>query len=302
MEAVRHPRRYAAIACLNPVLHRLKNRFDDDGVFNDWPAYQAWLQATDPVVPLAGIGSLPIWIIHDGVDADHGPLSHSVDLVEQARAVGHKIRFEHEQRRSLPPTRLMVFERQLAWLAQQRRTEPEPLSFVADNRGGPLSRIFAERVVVVEATGGSTADRAANAQLSAEFQDAWRRTNYGPCRVIRDRDLTVEEEQRSHLVLLGNARTNQVWHRLAAQLPVTSTEEGITIDGHSFSGKALVFQAWFLHPDQPGKKVALVGGADLGKASFGTLELALDGWFDYAVWDNESGQPRLVEAERYRGR
>ncbi len=306
MAALRHPRRYAAIAYVNPVLHRVKNRFDDDGLFNDWPAYHAWLQATDPVAPLAEIGNLPIWIIHDGADADHGPLSHSVDLVEQSRAAGHPLRFDHQRSLKRPPSRLAgqarqiaVFERVLAWLARQKRAEPAPLAPAADHSGGPLSRAFAERFILVEASGGSESERAANRKLSGDFQDAWRRTNYGPCRVIPDHELAIEEERHSHLVLLGNAGTNLVWNRLAARLPLTMEPARIKIGGRTYEGEALALQAWFPHPEHPGKKVVLIGGARPEQTVFGTLELALDGWFDYAIWGKAQERDGLLAAERH---
>ena len=66
--------------------------------------------------------------------------------------------------------------------------------------------------------------------------------------------------------------------------------------------KAQAVQAWFPHPDQPGKKAVLIGAHDPAQARFGTLELNLDGWFDYAIWDNAGDKPRMVAAERYSGR
>ncbi|MFZ5495407.1 MAG: alpha/beta hydrolase-fold protein [Verrucomicrobiota bacterium] len=298
MEAIRHPQRYAAIAYISPVLHRVKNRFDDDGSFNAWPAYQAWLQQTDPVTPLAAIANIPIWIIHGGGDDDHGPLSHSVDLIEQARAMGHRPRFDNYRNQWPALTRLAIFEQQLAWQAQQRRTEPAPLDLANDNTGGPLSRVFAERFIVVEATGGNESERAANRRLSTEFQEAWRRTNYGPCRVIEDRELPAEEESRSHLVLLGNAGTNLIWNRLAARLPLTVEATRLKIGGRTHEGDALAFQAWFPHPVQPGKKVVLIGSAHPENAVFGTMELSLDGWFDYAIWKKTPDGSLLLAAER----
>ena len=295
MEAVLHPRRYAAMACIDPVMHRVKHRFDDDGKYDRFAAYQAWLQATDPVRPLAAMRDLPVWIVHQGIDPGHGPLAHAVDFVTEARAVGNHPRFDRIKDDSV--TDISIYERQFSWLAQQRREEPAPLDF-AVAKGGPLSRAFAERFIVVEATEGGDAEKAANQALSLAFQKAWRDTNYVGCRVIKDRELTAEEERQSNLVLIGNAQANQVWQRLAAQLPVVLSADGITIDGHSYQGRALGLQAWFPNPRQPEKKVVLLGGYAPEQAAFGTLELALDGWFDYAIWDGAHG-PQLMAAERY---
>ncbi len=207
MEAVRYPHRYAAVACLDPVMHRVKNRFDDDGKYGQFTAYKAWLQATDPVRPLASTRDLPVWVIHQGIDPGHGPLAHVVDFVTEARAVGNHPRFDRIRDDRM--TRLSIYERQFSWLAQQRSGKPAPLDF-AVAEGGPLSRAFAERFIVVEATEGSDVDKAANRALSIAFQNAWKDTNFVACRVIKDCELTVGEEQQSNLVLIGNARTNRV--------------------------------------------------------------------------------------------
>lgn len=296
-EAIRHPDRYAAITFVNPVLHRVKNRYDDDGRFRRVPVYREWLLETDPVVPLATLRHPPVAIVHDGGDPDHGPLSHSVDFVEMSRAVGNRTHFQRNT--VLPPSRFTLYERQIDWLSEHRRGKAQPLTVSPIGSGGPLSRVFAERFIVVEATGGSEDERRANREISAAFQVAWRRMNHVPCRVVTDAELPDGEEEQSHLVLIGNERTNAVWQRLASRFPVTLTEEEITIAARTWSGAGLGLQTWFPHPDHPGKRIVLIGGHIPDVAVFGTMELALDGWFDFAIWQTRDGSPRLLAAERF---
>ncbi len=286
------------LICLRSWSRSKEKLYDDDGRFNAWPAYRTWLQNTDPVIPAANISNLPVWVLHDGVDPGHGPLSHSVDFVEQARAVGNHPKFERI-RHPVPRPSSAVFARQLSWLVQQHRAQPEPFTISADAMIGPLAQVFSRRFVLVEATGGNENDRAANEKLSTQFQEAWRRTNFGPCRVIKDRELTADEEQRSHLVLLGNAVTNSVWGRLSPNLPVEMESKKISIGGRVYEGEALALQAWFPHPAIKGKKVVLIGAAYPEDAVFGTLELSLDGWFDYAIWGTNHGLSTLVAANGY---
>lgn len=302
MTVVANPQRYAAVALLNPVLHRTRNRYDDDDSFREWRAYNEWLREADPLQTFAGVADLPVWIIHDGVDPDHGPLGDSVEFVDLARAMGRQPKFERRKYEGREPARIEVFEEQLGWLAQQSRKTPATLDFGLTSGAGPISRAFAERFIVVVPSGGNDTDQTANRNLITAFQAAWKKTNYVSCRAILDGELTIEEERASNLILLGSESSNATWARLAARLPIKIAKESIEIGGKIWSGDALAVQAWFPHPDQLGKKVVLIGAARPEHAVFGTLELALDGWFDFSVWRQEADRPVLVAAERFPAR
>lgn len=289
MEAARNADRYAAVAFINPVLRRLKHRYDDKGDFAGLPAYRSWLGATDPVEKLAAVSDTPIWLLHDGIDPDHGPLSQSVEFVELARALGHPAKFL----RRLPEYRMQTM---FAWLASHRRSDPKPLTFRSQAKAGPLSRGLAERFVVVRGTLGKDAANLASRQWCDRFIAAWKHLNNVPCREVNDVDLTLDEEQQSNLVLIGNPDTNAVWRRLAPQLQVDLQPTEIISDYHTWSGPALAIAAWQPHPAWKERRVILIGAADLVQADIGTMELALDGWFDYAIWKTESGQTRLIAA------
>lgn len=294
MEVIRHTDKYAAVAFLNPVLHRLKGRYDDTGEFAEVPAYQKWLQDTDPVAPLASIGGLPIWIIHDGIDSGHGPLSHAVDFVEQARALGNHPRFDRVRDSQEP--RKAVVERQLAWLARQKKVDVTSPTPTATQQRGPINRAIAERFVVVRGTIGTAQDHAASERWCEEFKDAWLRTNFVPCRVIDDDQLAPGEEAESNLVLIGNPRTNSVWRRLESRLPVAMANDEVAVNGRKWEGAGLAIQTWITHPEHPNRKIVLIGARDLSVSGVGTMELALDGWFDFAIWRVVAGAPKLLEA------
>ncbi len=290
MEAARNAARYAAVAFINPVLRRLKHRYDDNGDYAHLPAYRSWLQATDPMERLAAVSETPIWLLHDGLDPDHGPLSQSVEFVNLARALGHPVQFL----RRLPERRM---EQMFAWLATHRRASPPPLSFQPQPKGGPLSRALAERFIVVRGTVGKGEADLASRHWCDRFLEAWKRLNNGPCRVVDDVDLSSDEEAQSNLVLIGNSETNLVWRRLAPKLPVEIRPEGISAGSRRWAGTALAIASWSAHPDIAGRRVVLVGASDLVKAKVGTMEFVLDGWFDLAIWNNDTAQPRLVTAE-----
>lgn len=295
-----YPQRFASIALLNPVLHRLKNRFDDSGEYAGLEAYRAWLKETDPMDKLAMIRDLPIWNVHDAVDPDHGPLSHSVAFYELARAYGNAPRFDHV--RWEYGGRAATWNKLFTWMTRQRRetVEASVKPKKAPEESGPISRVFAERFVVVEASQGGEAERNGCRQISQSFQEAWRRTQFGGCRVVQDTALTEQEELTSNLVIIGNARTNAVWGRLAGQLPMKLSGDAIEIDGNRYEGNKLSIQCLALHPNGTGRRIVFIGGEDLASAKFGTQELAIDGWFDYAIWDSTGGKPELVDAKRYK--
>jgi|GEM_PF-1078483 len=299
MEVRRHPRRYAALAMVSPVLHRRKGRSDERVAFRAFEDYRAWLQETDPIVNCESLAGTPIQILHDEVDPDHGPLADSVELVNALHAMGTEIEFE---RRSPEPwtIREKLFERQLAWACQQRRTDPSD-ELSADVSSEPLSvaAVLSERFIVVRGTDGAPEERAAAARWCAEFCAAWKRTTFVDCRVVDDVALTDEESCVSNLVLIGSPARNCVWRRLGASLPLKLTREEIDILGKTHKGLSLGAQAAFSNPEQPVRKVLFIGSA-APDADFGTMELALDGWFSYAIWEASTpvSGPRLRAAVR----
>jgi len=291
MEVRRHPKRYAALAMVSPVLHRLKGRLDERVEFRAFEDYRARLRETDPLAHCEALAGTPIQILHDEVDPDHGPLSDSVELVNALHAMDVAIEFV---RQSPEPwsVREKLFERQLAWACQQRRIDPSD-ELGADVSAEPLSAaaVLSERFIVVRGTGGIADERAAAARWCEAFCVAWERTAFTDCRVVDDVALTDEERRTSNLVLIGSPASNCVWRRLAASLPVTLAPEKIEILRRPYKGLSLGVQAAFSNPEVPGRKVLLIGSA-APEADFGTMELALDGWFRYAIWEASASLSR----------
>jgi pimeloyl-ACP methyl ester carboxylesterase len=291
-----HPQRFASIALLNPVLYRQKYRFDDSGEYAGLEAYRAWLKETDPMDKLAMIRDLPTWIVHDGVDPGHGPLSHSVAFYELARAYGNAPRFDHVEYGG----RATIWNNFFTWMTRQRREKVAAAGAPTTAENGPISRVFAGRFVVVEASRGNETEKAESRRISQSFQAAWHRTQFGDCRVVQDTELNEQEERTSNLVIIGNARTNAIWGRLVGQLPMKLSGGAIEIDGNRYEGNKLSIQCLAVHPNGTGRRIVFIGGEDLASAKFGTQELAIDGWFDYAIWDSTGGEPKLIDAKRYK--
>ncbi len=292
MEALRNPDRYAAIELLNPVLRRLRNRYDDQGEYVEQKCYRQWLADTDPLSSLAEKNRIPIWIIHDGIDPDHGPLAQSIEYVEIARAYGTHVKFDRTK------TRVSVNDR-LKWLTQHVRPDIVSPPLQVSKNNGPLSRAFTERFVLVTGTDGSQSEKAASQSWSSAFRTAWKKTNFVDCRVALDVDLNQSMEEKSNLVLIGNEKCNTVWKNLATDLSIVVRPGEVSVGSQKWTGANLAIQAWVRHPKDPARRIVLIGSADLEKSGVGTMELALDGWFDFAVWQKVCERVVLVDAGRY---
>jgi hypothetical protein len=263
------------------------------------PQYQAWLRETDPMEAFGSIRDLPLWIIHDDVDPDHGPLSHSVELVERLRALGNSPRFERYNTPPPGPLRFRLMTQQLAWLCEHRRPNASD-ERSQDNQPSSVADALSERFLVVRGTKGTNDERSDTDRWLHGFTDAWEHTTFVPCRTVDDVKLGEDDEKESNLVLIGNPETNAVWRRLAAALPIKLSRESVEIEGRRYSGNDLSIQAVLPHPDHPERKIIVIGSANLAAALVGTEELAIDGWFGYAIWANDSGKARLLAAERFR--
>jgi pimeloyl-ACP methyl ester carboxylesterase len=299
MMVERWPGRFAALGMLDPIMNRIQNRQHDQPSFLGFDAYRKWLQEKAPLNHLKRLANLPMYVVFDGENPEHGTIDGAIDLVSKAESIGFSPKFAE-----LPTSldHMTGWGDLINWIAVQRR--PNWSNVLSEDEAareravGPVARAFAERFVMVEATGGSDADREACGRISRSFQEAWLRTLYGSCRVTTDSALTAEEERSSNLVLIGNAETNKAWARLAEKLPVRLKADSIAIDGRIYQGKDLSIQGVVVHPEYPGRRIVFIGSANPETAVFGTQELALDGWFDYAIWRNVGGKAELTAAER----
>ncbi len=90
-----------------------------------------------------------------------------------------------------------------------------------------------------------------------------------------------------------------LWRALEPALPISFGNELIRVKGREFKGAELSVQALSPHPQYPERKLVLVGGQDAKSVGFSTLELAVDGWFDFALFQKNQGLPTLIQAGHY---
>lgn len=296
LACLRDPGRFAAILYVNPVLIRYRNRFDDDGRFTTFPAYRQHLMNQNPIM-LAPRLDVPVRIIHESSDPQHGAIEHSLAFVAAMTAAHRTPRFDRTKTPDGQWTSRTLYSG-FEWLSRQRRSHPAHLVGRRPSEG-PIATLLAERFVVVAPTGGSAEEQAAGRRVVEEFQAAWTKTNFGPCRVVTDTEFSVAGESDANVVLVGSPTSNRLWALWRAELPVELTEGEVSIGGQKVPAPAGAVQAWCQHPRERGRKVLLLGAARPEDLRFSTLELALDGWYDYAVWRRVGDQGLLMKAERY---
>jgi hypothetical protein len=304
MYAAAWPGRFAGVGYLDPIFHRRKNRPGPPTTgFEDFPAYRAWVDANDPVPALLRVRNLPVRIIYDGAEPGHGELIYSTEFVREAATTHFAVQFDREPK-SLDH-HMQAWSELLQWLSTQHRPEASSARSDAypwrDAEVGPASRAFADRFVVIEGTGGSAGERAAMHRLAESFRARWLKSHYGECSIVQDVRAANAAVEGANWVLIGNPGINTAWKALGDALPVSVDAASIRADSHVWRGSSLAVQAIVADPHRVGRRIVLIGGPAIEAARFGTLDLAADGWFDYAVWQTEDGRPRLLAANRYGG-
>jgi pimeloyl-ACP methyl ester carboxylesterase len=299
MYDVKYPDRFAATGLINAYFHDFKGRHAADDLFWPIPAYQHWLQETDPVPAVLQSVRPSLLVMHDGTaEAGHGELHFSLDFAAEAKAAGYPFTFSQ-----LPPTlhyHLEAWSDMLDWLLPQRLSDQrKALRALTDSRPGPISRAFAGPFILVEGTGGTIDDQSSIQSLSRSFQNAWQKTHFGPCRVAKDRDLSGSQKAANNLILLGNPSTNCIWREIEGRVPAKIAADGVLMGAKKWSGSALSVQALFPNPYNPARLAVVIGGSDLAAARFGTLDLSIDGWYDFGIWRTRDGASELVVADRY---
>ena len=291
------PERFAAIGMVDPVIHRMSNRFGLPDYFVAWPAdYNKWLRETDPLPRLAELRRVPVRILQYSDDPAHGPRWHAEAFVRASIQSGGTPIFddEYDPYGKYNWDANGPWERFIPWfLTKKRETASNDIGPSA-SRSYAVQDAFQKRFVVVEGTVGTPSELAGVRRITSEFVAAWHRTQLGQCRVTTDAKLSGDDLAESNLVLIGNESVNSYWHRIARRLPLRINPKEVCINGNSWSGADVAFQGIFPDPENPVRSVVLIGAPDLRQAEFGTMDLSIDGWFQYAIWQRTGRQPELT--------
>jgi hypothetical protein len=127
---------------------------------------------------------------------------------------------------------------------------------------GPVDDAFLDSFIFVTPTG--TPLNAGVAQwVTAEQQRAgveWRRHFRGDAQTRRDVDITDTEIAASNLILWGDPGSNKVLARIANQLPIKWTAEGVVVGGNRYLATTHVPILIYPNPLNPKKYIVLNSG------------------------------------------
>ena len=114
---------------------------------------------------------------------------------------------------------------------------------------GPLPSIIATPFMIVAGTSSHDARmNALIAERAEEIRTMWQQWQHQPLRMVRDRELTAQQEHEYSLVLIGGADENSVTRRLATKLPFKVTNGSVSVDGRTWQTKDSILQLLYPSP------------------------------------------------------
>jgi hypothetical protein len=150
---------------------------------------------------------------------------------------------------------------QLIWNGQPQQVRMNgtiaEVGVVAKERGlhkhagleGPLPAVIATPFAIVVGTTSSDPRMREIIQVRADFLvQQWRNWQHQPPRVLKDTDVTAQDEKAYSLILLGGADANAVTRRLKSKLPFSASSKGIVVDGREWRATDAVLQAIYPSP------------------------------------------------------
>jgi hypothetical protein len=127
---------------------------------------------------------------------------------------------------------------------------------------GPVDDAFLDSFIFVSPTGAPLAPAVAK-WVGAEEKRAiaeWRRQFRGDAQVRLDKDVTEADIASANLILWGDPGSNQVLARIAEQLPVKWTAQGIVAGTNRYAAETHAPILIYPNPLNPGKYVVLNSG------------------------------------------
>jgi dienelactone hydrolase len=163
---------------------------------------------------------------------------------------------------------------------------------------GPLSEIVTTPFAVVMGTASADPLMRQRCREKAEaFVQLWRTWQRQPARLLRDDEITPDQEKRYSLLLVGGPDANLVTRRTAAKLPLQVEKDAITVDGRRLAVTDAVVQMIHPSPFHPDRYVVVVAATSADGMYFWKPAL----WnlvFGYAAsawdWSVQDGRRAIV--------
>lgn len=186
-------------------------------------------------------------------------------------ASGYRIRIDGQllPRHATGITTLALRERQ--WAPVEASTTPAPGNEAALRKQpdlcGPIDHAFLSSFIFVEPTGtpfSPSSDEWTRREL-AHARERWRALFRGDPRSTTDRLLSDAEIAAHHLVLWGDPGSNLILARIANQLPIQWTDQGVRVGDRTFPPNHVPILI-FPNPLNPAKYVVLNTGFTFSRA------------------------------------
>jgi hypothetical protein len=152
---------------------------------------------------------------------------------------------------------------------------------------GPIDDAFMDSFVMV-VPGGTGLNEKVSAWVRAEQERAireWRRQFRGEARVVKDTEVTADEMAWANLVLWGDPASNEVLRKIAAQLPLQWSAEGIKLGSQSYSAESHVPALICPNPLNPKHYVVVNSGVTFREYDYLNNARQVAKLPDYAVFD-----------------
>jgi hypothetical protein len=166
---------------------------------------------------------------------------------------------------------------------------------------GPIDDAFTGSFLCVKGTGtpwNPSAARWSDARLSAFAKD-WEKSMRGDLRLKNDTDVTEQDIESHHLILFGDPGSNCWIARLIEGLPLSWTQNEITLRGETFPATDHVPVLITPNPLNSHRYVVLNSGHTFGAPDFsGTNALLYPRLGDYAVFQTD-GRHGTVKVSGY---
>ena len=164
---------------------------------------------------------------------------------------------------------------------------------------GPIDDAFLDPFLLVRPT-GTPWNEAVNRQALrtlAHFQKQWGKYFRGHPFVKDDKDVTIADMAKYHVVLFGDPGSNKLMAKVMGKLPVQWTKDSVTLAGKSYPANENFPAMIYPNPLAPGKYVVLNTGLTIPDSEY-NADYGMPRWGDYAVVKAKDGadMPDLVTA------
>lgn len=171
---------------------------------------------------------------------------------------------------------------------------------------GPFTEIFTDRFIVVIGSSGTLQETTKNEKTAQFFNDAWKEKYFNGCIVKYDYQINTSDIKTANLFLIGDFKTNKILKYLEGKIPLSITNDKITIGNHIENGKDLNIYMIYPNPQNKEKCIGIFSGdvsqnvfnmMDIEENEFQRLlnlygedkayfDISCFGWYDYKIWNN----------------